>query len=455
MGAGTSSRLLMMKIKDHKVNEIFYPNKPYVHSPEHWRAEPGGLIVELQALPRLFYNNRLETNDGYWYVEASFLPYDDSKLVVSASCYYLLPNLTAGTSTISGIPSGRIFIVDLNKLNHGLGYFKLKGTSTSKKPKLSIHPSGDFIGYIGTGEVNLITLDSIQVYSKQKDISNAAFHCFAIAPNGIFIAIMTRNLGRYELQLSKLTFGEFRKKSVFCHHICPSFINQRGQYTDSVDFKWSPDSKYLAISNNQGVLFILQVLSMRNLCTVFEDVIEGQLASNTGYDFDPQYEHSIMAVATSEVKVHIINFLTGMTLCTLNPCEDESENDMIDCIKFNPDGQSIAVALHSLKIVIISVIEENILLSIDVKSSCPQTTMGHDMREKNILSLAYSSEGQKLLSSCCDGYVRIWNVANQVQTLMALCRLKVLSLQKVSDVKNLKLPKKIKNYLLHTPCLIE
>lgn len=53
--------------------------------------------------------------DAFWWMDAQFLPYNDAELVVTSTAYSA-PRFLQAWNPISGIPQGRIILLDTSSL---------------------------------------------------------------------------------------------------------------------------------------------------------------------------------------------------------------------------------------------------------------------------------------------------------------------------------------------------
>lgn len=329
------------------------------------------------------------------------------------------------------------------------GCVHFKGISSTTQPTIQPHPLGEYIAYIpSSAGVKVIGFNNEHVYEQPASFVGGSCKYFAIAPNGINLATIFRGQNFYFIRLNLFNnFGVSRPEDLKCHLLCPGFVGDR-LFNDKVECRWSADSRFLAVGSycsGSGKLFVLDKNSLKNICTVYPDLLEHSISSASSFEFDPRPNYWRLAVATTNECIHIVDVNKCEILQTIN---EGSARMPINCIQYNNQGTMLAVGYETVEIKIFDPDTEELLHVIDVKD-------GDEKLQANvpchtslaIMRLSFNWSGTLLASSVCDGMVRVWTVPGMF-SLQRFCKLQILSLVPVRKVKTLKLPEKIKHFLL-------
>ena len=104
-----------------------------------------------------------------------------------------------------------------------LGGHVLQGTVSSAYPKVHPHPLGEAVGYAGTGEVRVDSFRNETLYSRPRDMENRAQRFCTLSHNGLLMAVLSRALGFYYLEIFQLdNFNLINyQKPLQCHKLSP------------------------------------------------------------------------------------------------------------------------------------------------------------------------------------------------------------------------------------------
>lgn len=315
-------------------------------------------------------------------------------------------------------------------------------TSSSVFPKMNPHPLGEMVAYCGTGEVVVLSMNGDPVYSCSRDLTNAVHVSCAIGNNGVSFACLKRGMGVFFLESYALHSSLFCNDAVRCHKICPEFVPSKN-IPDSVACRFSPDCRFIAVSSSRGHLFIVRRFKLEKLCIVCPDMFELSLSAAQAFDFYPCSPNQILTLGTLDHGIYTVNIETSEILIWV-----ETE-ELIDCVIYTHDGLLLAVGFHNFNICIYNSDNLSIMHNIQMSSLCQDHIQRIQAHAPSVLNLSFSQNGEHLLSSSCDGHLRLWRIPRML-SLREICRDKILTCLRVRDVKMLiNIPEKVKNFLLY------
>ena len=318
----------------------------------------------------------------------------------------------------------------------------LSRTSSTVFPKVQPHPLGELVTYCGTGEVVVMTKQGDPIYSRSRDITNAVHVSCAIANNGVSLACLKRGMGVYFLETHLLDSVMTGDNALRCHLVCPGFVPPRFA-SDSVACKFSPDSKFIAVSSAAGYLFVVNKLKLERYRIICPDLTEVGLSSAEAFDFNPRIPHECLAVGTRDNNLRLLNIDTE----EVNLVEDVDE--AIDCVRYSRDGVLLAVGMRNFDIIVYNSDDLSVLHRIRMSELCQGEMSRRVTGYPAILNLSFTQDGGHLASCSCEGHVRIWRMP-RLHTLMELSRNSILRNTPICRVQQLKiLPEKLRNFLLY------
>ena len=321
----------------------------------------------------------------------------------------------------------------------------------SNFPKLHLHPSGEYIGFIGLGVVTVETVLHEPVYEKQRDFRNSNYKYFAFSPNGKYAAILLNASRRFELLLSRLSKG-FPDKSVDLLHVYKGFKGSDA-YNEHLECKWSPDSSNIAVCTSIGFLVVLDT-DLKSVVNVFEDILKSDTFPSCAgaFDYDPRSCHQVLAFGTNDRRLFIVNTESRNVLYesdTLGP-------DPIDCVQYSPSGNLLGLSLRNWSLLFIETRNLEIVFKLNT-TDCPAITATNISNGfsafPSIMRLSFSSTEEQIATSSCDGFVRVWQLPSFCISLKGLCRQAILSFVPTSKLQNLSLPKRLLDEMLAMPVM--
>lgn len=445
---GISLGVHSSNIKSSDGIEKCVPVRPLKKFPRHRVAKPGDLIAEIKALPKKCYVVT-EPENGYWWVDGQFRPNDDTTLFVTSGCYRM-PRTQSSWVLAKRMPAGRI-------VKYELGGDTIKGEIFSRSfmsnyPKVHMHPSGEYIGYVGVGSVMVETVLHEQVFEKHKDLRNCTYKYIAFSPNGKYAAILLSASRRFEMIISRLDRGFANLDiSVDFYHLYNGFKGSTA-YNEHLECKWSPDSSNIAVCTSIGYLIVLDK-SLKPVVNVFEDILTNRYPSCAGaFDYDPRSCREVLAFGTNDRHLCIVNTESKETVYDT----EIDSPDPIDCLQYSPRGDLIAMSLRNWSVLIIETRSFETVYELDLYNNEAITATnfsGTYTPFPSIMRLSFSSTGQQITTSSCDGYVRVWQLPHVALSLKELCRLAILSCVPTSRVKGLALPQRIIEELVAMPTM--
>ena len=316
-----------------------------------------------------------------------------------------------------------------------------------------MHPSGEYIGYVGVGNVTVETVLHEPVYEKNKDLRNCTYKYIAFSPNGKYAAILLSASRRFELLISRLDRGFANlDKSIDFSHLYKGFKGSTA-YNEHLECKWSPDSSHIAVCTSIGYLVVLDK-SLQPVVNVFEDILTNNKSPSCAgaFDYDPRSCREVLVFGTNERQFCIVNTESKELLYE---SEIRSTN-AIDFVQYSPRGDMIAMSIRYWSVQIIETNSFETVFELDLYKNEAITAThisGTYIPFPAIMRLSFSSTGEQIVTSSCDGYVRVWQLPRIVLSLKELCRLAILSCMPMSSIKNLGLPRKIVEDLVAMPAI--
>ena len=314
----------------------------------------------------------------------------------------------------------------------------IKGTSTSCRPNVAVHPASRCIGYIGKGEINFLDLQDMHKLTKGKGEIGSNFRAMDIAPNGYHVAVLARlNHAHFKLSVLDGSNSLLRiSSSALCHELEPDFRGTR-RYVEQVAVKFSPDSSLIAVASSFGLIFVVRRYTAEMHCNIIPGVFERQiiqLSNERCFDFDPRSAHKYLAMADRQQQVHIIDLDEQKSVETI-----ETEGGT-DCIRYNIRGDILAVATREAHVNMYDTATWGILYSLDASCSSLENYMVPEGDKfPSIIKLSFSYNGDLMAMTSTDGYVRVWQL-HQTLSLKHLSKLAVLKSTRRSDIPRLPLP---------------
>lgn len=330
----------------------------------------------------------------------------------------------------------------------------IKNSNTKSYPKVSLHPSGDFLTYISQGKVNLTNITTLKSVSKLPDIGKTEnFRFLAMSPNGMFIATIAK-IRSTKFELSVLIQNRMLSlqttDSVVCNTLCAGFEGSR-LYTEEAECKWSPDSAYIAVSASFGKMFVVKRKDLNLHFNLNQfDLNRSQLSNARALDFDPRYCHSHLAWGISDNTLFVCNIDTSEVLLDI-PVHCDDLLATIDCVGYNKSGTALAVALSNACIQMYHPDNGDKLYVIDGRRQGSLKTLNPVIHQyPNVIRLSFSQAGDHLVTCSTDGRNRVWQLQPDL-SLQHLCRVAIIKHVPADKFSSLPLPSKLVLYLLFYP----
>lgn len=328
------------------------------------------------------------------------------------------------------------------------------GSCMSGYPKIHPHPSGQYVGYIGVGAITVETVQHELVLEKYKDLRNCNYKYFAFAPNGKYAAILLSACRRFEIMISRLDRGfSSEDTSVDFYRLYNGFKGSTA-YNEHLECKWSPDSSHIAVCTSIGYLVVLDT-ALQPVVNVFEDILTtDRFPSCAGaFDYDPRSCRQILAFGTNDRHVFIVNIESRKILYeseVLSP-------DPIDCLHYSPKGELMGISFRNWTVLFVETCKFEAVLKLNIAESTTVNLAnipGTSSPFPTVMRLSFTSTGEQVVTSSCDGYVRIWQLPRSATfSLKDLCRQAILSWVPMPDLRDLTLPKRIVDYLVSMPTM--
>lgn len=319
-------------------------------------------------------------------------------------------------------------------------------TSSTTLPKVQVHPDSCYICFLDSTEIKIFhRTQNTGIHSKAYEAGFRRYRSFAISPDGKRSCILARE-GRtvYELLIYGVNVNMYCDAKIPCTKLDKDFV---GTGQELVDCKWSPNSRYVAITMSTGCLLCVYVKGQNILCNVFEDILsESYLSHVLAYDFDPSSGYQIMAVGDSQGYLCIINVEDKKVIAK----SEKFENSQIDCLVYTAEADFVGIAMHDFKIHLCEPISCNIVMTIDMLEDCPYLHNSLNLPYPMVTSMSFSRSGEQLAVCCYDQFIRVYQMPVNINLKM-MCKFKVLSLVEQGNIQHLPLPSALKNFLLPLP----
>ncbi|KAL4235678.1 hypothetical protein ACF0H5_004073 [Mactra antiquata] len=416
--------------------------KKYKKFPLKYSKVPLSQLLEFKAYPvHEFRNRRLDPNEVFWWPDAQFLPNDDTVLFVTAGVFDPRPN--HAWVTFTGVPNGRILKIELGR--DTLGGEVFVRSRMSNLPKIQMHPSGEYIGFIHPESIKIETIMHEDRYNKYKDLRSCNYRYCTFAPNGKYMAVILSASRQIELLVSMVHRGfSAYDKSVNLSKLIPGFTIK--YYNEHIECKWSPDSGFIAVCSSIFMLFVMD----KNLNLIL-DVTQDVLPENTfpswssTFDFDPCCFHEYLVVGSNTRCLYFVNITSKEIVQKTETISSSS----IDCVQFVPNGSYVCVATRDFVLHMIDASDMTILYKIDMTVLSPNLTPKFS-DIPNVVRLSFSNTGEQIATSTTDGKIRVYQLTRDI-SLFNLCKWEILSLFPQSDIQKLPLPREIISKLLSLP----
>ncbi|RUS80739.1 hypothetical protein EGW08_011503 [Elysia chlorotica] len=438
MGGDLSTLTIKNILKQQHLSKPCYPITYYTHlDKDKWSSNENGLIVDLHILPDKLMRG-VDDGTWFWWCDAQFVRFRDDQLFATTAAFRPRNGLwTAVPNTLNG----RVQVLNLHDPEN-IDCSILHRTSSTVFPKVHPHPLGELVTYCGTGEVVVMTKQGDPIYSRSRDITNAVHVSCAIANNGVSLACLKRGMGVYFLESYLLDFAMTCESSLRCHQVCPGFIPTTFA-SGLVACKFSPDSKFIAVSSVSGYLFIVKKFKLEKYRIISTTQTESVLSSSEAFDFNPRTPHECIAFGSRDKYLQLLNIDTEEVSLVVEV------DEAIDCVRYSRDGLFLAVGMRNFDISIYNSEDLNVMHKIRMSELCqeeiPRTAPGYPV----VLNLSFTQDGGHLASSSCEGHVRVWRMP-RLHTLMELSRNRILRSTPIHQVHQLTiLPEKLRNFLLY------
>ena len=341
-------------------------------------------------------------------------------------------------------------------------YNILRGSRSTSLPYVQAHPTSQHICHIGTGTVMLTNLTNRRVLEKQRGMHNQNYQFFNISKCGMYIATIARASMVFELSVihqEGLSFSEH--DTITCHTVCPTLLGGP-LYTERVECRFSPDSELIAVGSNMGHLFVvkkwrLQTFSILAPQTTFPygDNVSVDLSNERSFDFSPTVEcgHHILAFATQDQMVYIMDMESNELVHCIEIPINQFQASTIQSVKYSTRGDMIAVAPSTGHVYVMCTLSGDLLLNLDGSEVCTDAAMtynNHLQKMPSTLHMSFSQSNDLLAVSSTDGIIRVWQLPCHIQ-LLQLCRMAILKIVNMRELRKLPLPNKLINYLFAWP----
>lgn len=419
------------------------PETKYRCFPRRLKKETFSLLLETDAFHVKDFLNRPLPAGLFWWTDAQFVPNDDTSLFITAGAFE--PRTNHAWIQHSKVPNGRIIKLELDRERLGGEIFSY--TKMTNLPKLHMHPSGKYIGYIAPESVKIETIKHEEVFNKHKDLRMCNYKYIAFAPNGKYMAIIQSCSKQFELVVCMVDKGfTFHDKAVDLSKMFPSF---RGyHYNEHLECKWSPDSEYIVICTSVHFMFVLDK-DLNLVVNIVEEILPAGLFPSwaSTFDFNPLSCHEMLAVGTNDRSLYFVNLQTKKIIQETG----ELCSDALDCVQYHPFGRYVAVATRNYSIYLVEPCDGAVLHHLDMHRD------SEDLRQRfasvpNFIRLSFSTSGEQLITALCDGKIRVYQMPIYLN-LFDLCKWAILSHVPQTNLSELPLPKEILSKLLALPIM--
>lgn len=314
-------------------------------------------------------------------------------------------------------------------------------------PKLHMHPSGDYIGYISPDSIKIETIEHIDVFNKYKDLRMCNYRFIAFAPNGKLMAVLMSCSKQLELLVAMIDKGfAFHDRVVDLSKLLPGF--RILHYNEHVECKWSPDSQFIAVCSSINFMFILNK-DLQLVLNIVSDVLPDEVFPSwaSTFDFNPCSCHELLSVGTNDRSVYFLNIESKEILQQT----DVLTRDAIDCLQYHPFGKYVVMGTRNFSIFLLDPCDGDVLHHFDMHSECPNLKqMVYSV--PNLIRLSFSTSGNQLATSSSDGKIRVYQMPLYL-SLFDLCKWAIFSQVPCTKLKDLPLPSQIVTRLLAYPSM--
>lgn len=317
----------------------------------------------------------------------------------------------------------------------------------SNLPKLHMHPSGNYIGYIAPESIKIETIKHEEVFNKHKDLRMCNYKFIAFSPNGKYMAVLLSCARQFEIVVCMVDKGfTFHDKAVDLSKMFPGFRGHH--YNEHLECKWSPDSDYIAVCSSVHFMFVLNKdleLCVNIVTDILQDEVFPSWAST--FDFNPQSCHELLAVGGNDRSIYFLNLKTREIM----EKTDEICSDALDCLQYHPFGKYVAVASRNFSIFLIEPSDGAVLYHLDMRIDQPDLSQRY-ASIPNFIRLSFSTTGEQLVTATSDGKIRVYQMPAYL-SLFDLCKWTILSQVPYTKIGELPLPKRLISKLLALPVM--
>jgi WD40 repeat protein len=314
-------------------------------------------------------------------------------------------------------------------------------------PKLQMHPSGNYIGYISPESIKLETVEHKDVFNKYKDLRMCNYRFISFAPNGRLMAVLMSCSKQYELLVSMIDKGfAFNDRVVDLSKLLPGF--RIFHYNEHVECKWSPDSELIAVCSSINFMFILNK-DLQLVLNIVADVLPDEVFPSwaSTFDFNPCSCHELLAVGTNDRCVYFLNLESKVIV----EQTDALSRDAIDCLQYHPFGKYVVIATRNFSLFLLDPCDGTILRNFDMHSETPNLKQIM-YSVPNLIRLSFSTTGNQLATSASDGRIRVYQMPQYI-SLFDLCKWAIFSWVPSTKLNELPLPSQIVSKLLAYPSM--
>ena len=254
-----------------------------------------------------------------------------------------------------------------------------------------MHPSGEYIGYIGVGIVTVETIFHEPVFEKNKDLRNCTYKYLAFSPDGKYAAVLLSASRRFEILITRPDRGFANQDvSVDFYHLYKGFKGSTA-YNEHLECKWSPDSSHIAVCTSIGYLIVLDK-SLKPVVNVFENILTNDRSPSCAgaFDHDPRSCRQVLAFGTNDRQLFIVNTESREIVY-------ESEvlgPDPIDCLQYSPRGDLMAVSLRNWSVLFLETNSFETVFKLDIANNTAITATnisGTFSTFPSVMRLSFSS----------------------------------------------------------------
>ncbi|XP_045160198.1 WD repeat and SOCS box-containing protein 1-like isoform X2 [Mercenaria mercenaria] len=400
------------------------------------------MVLDLVNLYKITHQKD-DTAGVYWWADAQFLPHDDTVLFVTSGAFE--PRTNHAWVPITNVPHGRVVKIELDRQKLGGEIFSY--TRMANLPKVHMHPSGSYIGYIAPESIKIETIKHEEVFNKHKDLRMCNYRFIAFAPNGKLMAVLLSCSRQFELMTCMVDKGfAFHDRAVDLSKMMKDFRLVR--YNEHVECKWSADSEYIAVCSSNQFMFVLDK-SLQLVVNIVTEILPDEVFPSwaSTFDFNPCSCHELLAVGMNDRCVYFLNLESKEIV----EQTEALSSDAIDCLQYHPFGRYVAVATRNFNIYLVDPCDGNILHHFDMHAESP------NLRQRvfsvpNFIRFSFSTTGEQLATTTSDGKVRVYQMPVYM-TLFDLCKWAIFTQVPSTKLNELPLPNQIVSKLLAFPVM--